>query len=738
MIMRTALALALGFLQAIFWTTPRLAAATTSGVISQNETWSDRVVLTGDVRVATNITLTILPGTRVEAAPGFDDTLGGEFPNTVELIVAGSLFAVGTEADPVVFTSAAEVPTFSDWRGIRVEGGSATLNRCMFSSAGAGVDLRSVKQSVIENCQFRNNGYGVVNSPGDETTFLNCTFELNKYSGVRVRGKAKLISSTLTGNGYGIDDGSGVATVELIDCAITDSGGLIANTAIVRDSVFSGNFIGITSGNASVTNSTFTSNWGGVQGAGVVVDCTFTNNSLGQWGNSTSAIQGAFEVFRCEIVGNGGDGVLDAKLISNCTINDNRGRGAVCETIVDSTIEGNGSTGLITMNASNCIVRDNGAGVNLYGVLARMENCRVESNADYGVWEGTYVYTRFGRTGYVITDEAQLEGCTITQNGGTGVVCPKSSFTISNCTITQNGFYGVMAGYRTNLTDVLGTTIAGSLIALNGEAGIRFGYTLEPGDYVGNVIQSNRVGILVDHPGQSPSDSGITSNHISDNIEFEVQNLSAGTVIADGNFWGEPTTTELNAAVVNLSRIYDAQDAPLSAGRVLIRTWSASPVFGGPVVIHEGMEDQSVRIGEDVLWTVVAEGADTYQWFKDGDALPGATTATLHLTQVEIADGGLYSLVAANDFASASSGPARLTVTEAPTNTPAILDLARYTGIAIYGTPGKSYRIDYATDPSTPSWVSLTNITISTNPAFFLDMESAWPAKRFYRAVELP
>jgi hypothetical protein len=734
--MRTALALALGFLLANSWTSLPLAAATTSGSISQNETWSGRVVLTGDVRVATNVTLTILPGTRVEAAPRFDDTLGGEFPSLVELIVAGgSLLAVGTEEDPIVFTTAANVPAGSDWRGVRVERGSATLNRCVFSFAGAGLDLRAVKQSLVENCQFRGNAYGVVNSPGDETTFLNCVFEQNQLSGIRVRGKVRLISSTLNANGSGIEDASGVSTVELIDCTITGSPlyGLSAPTAIVRDSLFSRNSYGISSHNAAVTNSAFISNGIAVSaGAGVVVDCTVTNSSS----KTQYAVYGA-QVLRCEIVGNGNG--VSAKWIENATIKHNLGHGASCETIVDSIIEGNGATGLFTMNATNCIVLNNGAGVNLVGAVSRLANCRVESNTDWGVWAGKYQYLPNGYWGNLFTDEGHLEECTITQNGGTGVDCERSTIRINNCIVTQNGLHGVMAGYS-YYSEHPRTTITGSLIAQNGEAGIRFGYPLEPGDYVGNIIQSNRVGILVDHPGQSSSDSGITSNLIADNVEFEVQNLSAGTIIADGNFWGEPTTAELNAAVVNLSRIYDAQDAPLSAGRVLIRTWSTSPLFGGPVVIHEGIDDQSVEIGDDVLWTVVAEGAGdlTYQWFKDGEALSGATTATLHLTQVEVADAGLYSLVAANDFASASSGPARLTVTEAPTNNPAILDLARYTGIAVYGTPGKSYRIDYATDPSTPSWVTLTNITISTNPAFFLDMESAWPARRFYRAVELP
>jgi hypothetical protein len=52
--------------------------------------------------------------------------------------------------------------------------------------------------------------------------------------------------------------------------------------------------------------------------------------------------------------------------------------------------------------------------------------------------------------------------------------------------------------------------------------------------------------------------------------------------------------------------------------------------------------------------------------------------------------------------------------------------------------PGKSYQIEYATDPATPVWTPLTNITLSTSHYFFLDRESGWPSKRFYRVVESP
>ncbi len=58
--------------------TPQSASAnTTSGVMATNETWSGTVTLTGDVTVPNNVTLTILPGTRVECWDKTDDQAGG-------------------------------------------------------------------------------------------------------------------------------------------------------------------------------------------------------------------------------------------------------------------------------------------------------------------------------------------------------------------------------------------------------------------------------------------------------------------------------------------------------------------------------------------------------------------------------------------------------------------------------------------------------------------------------------
>ena len=67
------------------------------------------------------------------------------------------------------------------------------------------------------------------------------------------------------------------------------------------------------------------------------------------------------------------------------------------------------------------------------------------------------------------------------------------------------------------------------------------------------------------------------------------------------------------------------------------------------------------------------------------------------------------------------------------------LVLKMVAGLEIYGTAGMTYRIDYLRDVANPnSWAALTNIVLSTNPYFWVDVSSTNQPKRFYRSVGMP
>ena len=73
----------------------------------------------------------------------------------------------------------------------------------------------------------------------------------------------------------------------------------------------------------------------------------------------------------------------------------------------------------------------------------------------------------------------------------------------------------------------------------------------------------------------------------------------------------------------------------------------------------------SVAEGQTVSFAVTVTGTApfTYQWKKGGADLAGATSATLTLGAVRLADAGSFTVVAANSSGIATGGPYVLTVT---------------------------------------------------------------------------
>ncbi|HKQ75856.1 MAG TPA: pectinesterase family protein [Blastocatellia bacterium] len=78
---------------------------------------------------------------------------------------------------------------------------------------------------------------------------------------------------------------------------------------------------------------------------------------------------------------------------------------------------------------------------------------------------------------------------------------------------------------------------------------------------------------------------------------------------------------------------------------------------------------QTAPVGSNVTFSVVANGTAPlgYQWKKNGSDIPGATGATLTLTNVQLTDAGSYSVVVSNSVGATTSNPANLTVTTGAT-----------------------------------------------------------------------
>jgi hypothetical protein len=86
------------------------------------------------------------------------------------------------------------------------------------------------------------------------------------------------------------------------------------------------------------------------------------------------------------------------------------------------------------------------------------------------------------------------------------------------------------------------------------------------------------------------------------------------------------------------------------------------------VLITEDPSDRNVPPGETVVFgvTVRASGRVNYQWSYEGTDLPGATGATLSLSDVQIQDSGDYRVSVSDGRSIAVSDPARLNVLVPP------------------------------------------------------------------------
>lgn len=87
-----------------------------------------------------------------------------------------------------------------------------------------------------------------------------------------------------------------------------------------------------------------------------------------------------------------------------------------------------------------------------------------------------------------------------------------------------------------------------------------------------------------------------------------------------------------------------------------------TPQFASQATPQTAVIGGSVTLGV----TVTATGPITYQWKRNGVNIPGATDATLTLTNVQAAQGGNYSVVVSNLLGTITSNAAPLTIDSTP------------------------------------------------------------------------
>lgn len=152
-------------------------------------------------------------------------------------------------------------------------------------------------------------------------------------------------------------------------------------------------------------------------------------------------------------------------------------------------------------------------------------------------------------------------------------------------------------------------------------------------------------------------------------------------------------------------------------------------VAGFPQITVEPASLTFGSAGTALTVTATGNAPLTYQWRLNGTNLPNATNATLAVAGVA-ANAGSYRVAVANSVGSVTSAEAFLSFLDGP---------RFFASVSLSGILGRQYRVDAAEIlNATTNWLTLTNLTLTTNPTTVIDPTSAGATNRYYRAVLLP
>ncbi len=168
------------FILLVCCSSPFASLITVSGTVAANTSWNaDTVVLSGDVVVNNGVSLTVAPGTRVEAA--------GQY----QIVINGRIVASGTGSDSVLFTAQ---DTAAGWRGFAFNSSTSNdttlFSLCVIEHAkktgNGGAISAALGKMRISRCLLQYNSGangGAFSCEGAACVIDNCVFSRNTASG---------------------------------------------------------------------------------------------------------------------------------------------------------------------------------------------------------------------------------------------------------------------------------------------------------------------------------------------------------------------------------------------------------------------------------------------------------------------------------------------------------------------------------------------------------------------------
>ncbi len=193
----------------------------------EDTVWSGDILIDGILTVATGTTLEIRPGSRVRFTR-FDSN--GDGIGEHEIFSQGTIRVLGTEDDPVLFTSAEETPRPGDWGAINmmVSEEENLLGHCIVEYGYRGFHAHFSRAKLL-NSTFRKNMRGA-QFQESQVVIDGCRF-LDNNNGVQFRdSKVTLQGSTISGSHWGLR--CVYSDLEMTACVIENN---LVNGVNIRD-----------------------------------------------------------------------------------------------------------------------------------------------------------------------------------------------------------------------------------------------------------------------------------------------------------------------------------------------------------------------------------------------------------------------------------------------------------------------------------------------------------------------
>jgi hypothetical protein len=156
------------------------------GVLHGDLLWRGEIFVAGDVILEEDVKLIILPGTRVRFMPPEDGPGRLEehpYFSGSELIIKGTIHAVGTTAEPIIFEAFESDAPAGFWGAINLEGSrEAVFEYCLFRQADSAVHSRD-SRVYIEQSVFENNLVGI--RFHDSEILIEHNLLHNNHTGIR-------------------------------------------------------------------------------------------------------------------------------------------------------------------------------------------------------------------------------------------------------------------------------------------------------------------------------------------------------------------------------------------------------------------------------------------------------------------------------------------------------------------------------------------------------------------------